>query len=106
MSYDHGDGRSPFIIAFNVPKFIGDLIVSTFPNKYITSGSTPLLCNIDSVGYACGIQDSYELTYTSPDGTPKKTRKMYAMAIPFRSLPSRASHSAKSIGIFRSQGML
>ena len=48
---------------------------------------------------------SYAVTYTSAPGSPKNTERMYAMAAHFRSLPSRAIHSAPAIGISRSQGM-
>jgi len=51
-------------------------------------------------------QDSHALENTSAPGTPKNTERMYATAKPFRSLPSRAIHSAPAIGILRSQGML
>ena len=51
-------------------------------------------------------QDSHALENTSAPGTPKNTERMYATAKPFRSLPSRAIHSAPTIGILRSQGML
>lgn len=55
---------------------------------------------------APGCRTSYAVTYTSAPGMPKNTERMYAMAAHFRSLPSRAIHSAPAIGISRSQGML
>ena len=51
-------------------------------------------------------QDSHAWENTSAPGMPKNTERMYATANPFRSLPSRAIHSAPAIGILRSQGML
>ena len=50
-------------------------------------------------------QGSQALENTSAPGTPKNTDRMYAMAQPFRSLPSCAIHSAPAIGIRRSHGM-
>ena len=52
------------------------------------------------------MQDSHAFEYTSAAGAPKNTARMYETASHFRSLPSRAIHSAPSVGILRSHGRL